>query len=171
MATANDLLRHDHVLLGSQTSNGTAVNTTTTRTALFTAITIPARTLSAGDVIQVFGGVQIGITGTPTVLFDLGVNGTAVIATPALTTVAAGGFGLIARGTVRSIGSSGTILWSLQCVSPGDIVEVSGVGATQDTSADTVDTTADITLNWYITWGTANASNTATGYNFWAMQN
>lgn len=171
MSTANDLLRHDHALLGAQTGNGTAVDTTTTRTALFTAITIPKNTLNVGDVIRVFCGLSFGITATPTILIDLGVNGTAVIATAAMTTVTAGALLLEATGIVRSIGASGTVLWSLSIHNPGDIVEAASISGIQDTTADTLDTTADATLNWYVTWGTSSASNTATGRNFYAMQN
>ena|SRR3990167_7587050 len=163
--------RQNHVLLGSQTSNGTAVDTTTTRTALFTAITIPAYTLEAGDVIEVFGGISFGITSTPTILIDLGVNGTAVIATAAMTTVTAGALLVRATGTVRSSGATGTIMWSLWIADPGDIVEAAGIEGIQDTTADTVSTVADITLNWYVTWGTSHASNTATGRNFHAVKN
>ena len=171
MATANDLLRKDHVLLGAQTSNGTAVASSTTRTALFTAITIPADMLAVGDVVKVFCGLSFGITGTPTILIDLGVNGTAVIATAAMTTVTAGALLLEAVGIVRAIGTSGSILWSLKIFDPGDIVEAASIEGIQDTTADTVSTRADITLNWYVTWGTSHASNTATGYNFFAEVN
>ncbi len=165
-----DLLRHDHSLIGSQYADGTAVASTTTRTALFTAINIPARTLSLGDVIRVFCGLSYGITGTPTILVDLAVNGTAVIATAALTTVTAGALLLEATGIVRVVGTAGRILWSLKQASP-DIAEVAGSRALQDTAVDAVDTEAEIALNWYVTWGTSSASNTATGYNFYAMQN
>ena len=175
MATANDRLRKDHVLLGSQVSNGTAVHTTTARTALFTAITIPANMLAVGDIVRVFCGLSFGITGTPTILIDLGVNTVAVIATAAMTTVTAGALLLEAVGTVRTITdqapTTGGILWSLKIFDPGDIVEAASIEAIQDTAVDAVATDADILLNWYVTWGTSNASNTATGYQFYAEVN
>ena len=144
--------------IGSEGAAGSAIANTVTATNLYTAHTIPGGTLNVGDVIVQECRVGYGVTGTPDITLNAVVNGTAVLSSGALTTAAAGQFMAQLIGVVRAIGASGSILWEW-VVQSND----SGLNAVVvDTTADSVDTNADITLATSLTWSAASASNTAT---------
>lgn len=148
--------------LGSEDAAGSAVANTVTRTALFTNQTVLANTLRVGDVIEVVARANYGITGTPNITTDISVNGSAVISSGAVATSAAGRVFITAYGLVTAVGSSGSILWTFVQHSNDSALNV----VIGDTTADTLDMTANATVNVAVTWGTANASNTITGYLF-----
>lgn len=164
------------------TSDATAVVSTTTETALFTAPTIPANYLQDGRTLRLRAGGQYSTTSTPTIIFGLRYGSatagvmlakTAACTTPSGVTAAMWNLDLIM--TVRSNGSAGTLfaMGTAQLFAgvAGTVASATGEGLlTPMGSAGvlapavaTCDFTADTALNLTLTWSASSASNTATG--------
>jgi hypothetical protein len=143
-----------------------SVANTTTPTGL-TAVTIPANGLSVGDVIELEARGVLSTTGTPTLNVGTYVNAAATAGVTGTMTQGSGvanePFSVRALGTVRSVGATGTISWNIlfQLDGATDILKLV-VG----TTADTVNTTADMTFALYFTWSAASASNTLTVHQY-----
>lgn len=169
--------------LAAATSSGTAVANTTTETILFPDITVPANYMQDGRTLRLRAIGQYSTTATPTILFSLrwgGVAGTLLCKTAATTlpTVTAALWNLDILLTVRSNGSTGTIMANgAASIYAGVAATVaSSTGAAADTpmtaggvlapAAVTVDLTIDKALSITATWSAASASNTTTGLNY-----
>lgn len=144
---------------GCDEAASTAYHTSTTATSiLYATKVIPANTLSDGSIIKLVVVGNLGITSTPDWTSELYVNAASVLSTGALTMAAATAFRMEFVGVVRSVGATGTILWSLT-----QIADDTGIHTVKcATTANSVDTTAAITLDVYGTWSASSASNTET---------
>lgn len=167
------------------TADGTAVVNTVTETILFPNITIPANYLQDGRSLRLNAVGAYSTTATPTLLFSLrwgGVSGTLLCKSAAITggsTVTNALWWLEVMLTVRSNGSSGTVMangWaSVYSATAATVGSATGApgdspmtnGGVTGPAVATVDFTADTALSITLTWGTANASNTATGKNYY----
>lgn len=138
------------------------------------AVTIPVGSLDDGAVIVIEAAGVISTTGTPNLTIRV-INGTtALISSGAVATgsgLASVPFFIRAVGVVRTRGSAGTILWSLNAMIQ-EAATAQNTYSAVDTTADTVDQTAALTLDIDYTWGTASASNTLTTSqrNLWVFQ-
>jgi hypothetical protein len=157
----------------STVETSTTVANDTAETELAGALTINANSLVDGALIRGFAyGTLINVA-TPTIQFDLQVNSVDVLSTGALTTddainTTAAPWNISYMGTVRTIGpgTTGTIMWG------ATLVASAGAGAVAfttpshnveaDTTADTVNTEADITVRITSTWSAADAANSIT---------
>lgn len=166
------------------TASGTAVANTTTETILFPNVTIPANYLQDGRSLRLTAYGQYSTTGTPTMLFSLrwgGSSGTLIAKTAAITTpsgVTAAMWKVELILTVRSNGSSGTVMCNGECavyaaVAPTVASATGAAAVTPMTNGGvitpavaTLDLTADTALALTLTWSAASASNTATGLNY-----
>lgn len=167
-------------------ADGSAVVNTTTETVLIPANTalIPANYLADGRLLRIWAFGKYSNTSTPTMLFKLragGVGGTvlaqsAAVTTP--TTVTNATWTLEIYIQVRSNGSSGTVManGNLQvfaAVAP-TVASATGAAASTPMTAGGVtapatasfDMTANQDITLTLTWGTANAANTALCNNF-----
>lgn len=166
------------------TSDGTAIASTTTETAIF-AKTIPADYMQDGRTVRlrVFG--KYSTTATPTMIFGLrwgtATGGVLLCKTAACTTpsgVTNAMWDLDVLGTVRSNGATGTIMANgtarIFAAVAGTVASATGEGLVTPMSAGgvvtpavaTCDFTADTALTVTLTWSASSASNTATGLNF-----
>jgi hypothetical protein len=165
------------------TAAGTAVANTTTETIIFPNVTIPANYMQDGRVLRLTAYGQWGIQAAGNT-FRIrvrwgGVAGTVLFDSSAITNDAVAKTAAQWKAEIllqtRSNGSSGTIISMGDCTfstatSP-TIATVTNYGCTvigsaggiTTPAATTVDLTADTALSITWTWGTANASNTATG--------
>lgn len=171
------------------TASGTAIASSTTETAIYSGITIPANYMNDGRVLRLrmFGGY--GTTATPTLTFTVrwgGTSGTVMAKSGAVTTTSAVGGGASMTAAwdaeiyiqIRSNGSSGTAytmgnvhLHTSTAATAGTVTNyglaipvVSGsTGGTTPATA-TVDLTADTSLVVDATWGTSNAANSIQGH-------
>lgn len=165
------------------TSDGTAIANSTTETIIFPNVTIPANYLQDGRTLRltVFG--KHSTTATPTLTFRLrwgGVSGTVLAASGAITcaTVTNAGFKIDLILTVRSNGSSGTVMANGEAVVYGGTAPTVGsatgapgigpmtAGGQTAPATATVDLTADAALSITAQWSAASASNTLTGTNY-----
>lgn len=138
--------------------------------------TIPANYLQVGMVLGVFAQGTFSNTGTPTLLLGVyygGVAGTKLAATGATTTTTAATnwpWRVWYRGTVRSIGSSGTIMGGGFVMLGTSLTAMSLIPIDNAAAATvTIDTTTAKTLTIGAQWGTSNASNTTTCVQFHAQ--
>jgi hypothetical protein len=148
-------------LMGCLTAAGTALSNSTTETALG-AVTIPANSLQVGSLIRVrYQGIATATNSTDTLAVKLyigGLTGTALIS-HAATDVANNDVFLGEYSiTVRTIGSSGTM------VGVGTYKSVPAAEGTMTIKDDilastTLDTTADKDITVSGTWSVASASN------------
>jgi len=133
---------------------------------------IPANFLLPGMRIKVRAACSFSTTATPTLLVGVyygGVAGTALAATSAVTTGTATAWPLTLwyEGTVRTIGSTGTIMGygfvdlgtSLTAYTHRPIPETA-------LATVTIDTTASKAITLGAQWGTSSASNTLTCVDF-----
>lgn len=153
-------------------ADGVALASSTTLTDISPApqITLPGNLLEPGSEIELWASGQFSTTGTPTLLLGLyfgGVAGAALAASSAVTTgsaAAAWPWQLYYRGTVRSIGASGSIKGQGRLFLGTSLTALS-LRAIPETSAGrtvTIDTTTAKTLTVGAQWGTSSASNTIT---------
>lgn len=150
-------------IIFAATDDATVEDTTTETTIIPTGVgstTIPANWFGVGDTLRVVLRGSLGDTGTPTLNIKALLGSTEIIATGAQALnagVSDVGFDFLIYITCRTTGTSGTVVGS------GNFVYDSGTALDAvNTSAVTVDTTADLTLDVTATWGTANVSNTIT---------
>jgi len=101
------------VLLGNQAAAGTALTNTTDETALGT-VTIPAKTLQPGSLIQIrFQGIATATDSTDTLAVALkigGLSGTALISIPATDVANNNVFTGEYELAIRTVGASGTMV-------------------------------------------------------------
>lgn len=154
------------------TADGTAYNTSTTLTDVSPTpnIVLPANLFQPGSKIELRAYGQFSNTSTPTLLLGFyygGVAGVALAASSAVTTtttLTAVPWVLEYRGTIRAVGTSGSIngqgrLYlgtSLTAFTIRPIPETSGARTV------TLDTTAAKSVTVGAQWGTSSASNTLT---------
>lgn len=166
------------------TAAGTAVANTTTETAIFSNVTVPANYMADGRALRMTAmgawGIQAaantlrfrvrwgGTTGT--ILFDTGTI------TGSGSAVTNGIWRLDVILQTRSNGSSGSIMSigsavlstatapTIGTVGNYGVEALGGSAGASAPAAATVDLTADTALCLSMTWGTANASNTVTGH-------
>lgn len=171
--------------LAWSTADGTAVANTTTETIVFPDVTIPANYMQDGRQLEQWAFGKYSTTGTPTMRFRTrwgGVAGT-VLSDSGTVTSGSGVTNAIwfvyLRSTTRANGSSGSVftmgfatIGSATASTVGSatgapaIAMMSSAGITVP-AAVTVDLTAATALSLTITWGTASASNTITGNNYY----
>jgi hypothetical protein len=152
----------------------TAVGNTTSETIIFPDVTIPANFMNDGRLLNVRAQGQHSTTGTPTLIFRVrwgGVAGTLICLSQTFTTgsgVTANLWELDILIQGRSNGSSGTLV-AIGCVSLVGATVVSSlmcVGGSATPAATTCDLSVDKALSVTAQWGTQNASNTLTGWNY-----
>jgi predicted RecA/RadA family phage recombinase len=144
-------------LLYSAPSASTAISNVATETAFDRAVTIPANTLTVGDVIRVRAAVIATATNsTDTLDIQLRLGTTDVVATGAIdvanNNIAYLDFDVI----VRTIGASGTFVATgvTAIGAPGTATALPRL-----TASTALDTTADLSVNVSATWSVANAGN------------
>lgn len=156
------------------TSDGTAVASSATATAIFRTTTIPANFLFEGRVIRIRARGKLSTTGTPTLKFGIyynGVAGTLLAETEAITMgsgVSNVNWSIDVDIVCRTTGSSGSVLamgearvhTSATAVSH-NVFGVSGYDAPAAVSS--LNLATDWPLAIAATWGTSSASNTLTG--------
>jgi predicted RecA/RadA family phage recombinase len=144
-------------LLYSAVSASTAISNVATETAFDRAVTIPANTLTVGDVIRVRAAVIATVTNsTDTLDIQLRLGTTDVASTGAIdvanNNIAYIDFDII----VRTIGALGTFVATgvTAIGAPGTATALPRL-----TASTALDTTADLSLNVSATWSVANAGN------------
>lgn len=159
--TGGTLDRVLFVLLTSETVASTATETK------ITGATVPANTLQPGSVLTLEAFGVVGTTSNATLAIKLYFGSTAVL-TRTVTTVSPTGtpsFYLKARATCLTNGASGTMLfalWMSTFYTAVDGVTPAGAIVICDTTADSVDTTADSAFQFSVTFEASSASNTMT---------
>lgn len=156
------------------TSDGTAVASTASVTAIFRTTTIPANYMFEGRILRVTARGKLSTTGTPTIKFGIyynGVAGTLLAETEAITNgsgVANVNWSLTADIICRSTGSSGSLL----VMGDARVHTAAGTVATNVFGVSGYDAPAavsslNLATDWPLaiaaTWGTSSASNTLTG--------
>lgn len=168
------------------TSDGTAIANTTTETAIYTAVSIPANYMQDGRVLELIcRGKFSTTTGPPTLRFrarwGAAVSGTLIADSGTMTTIASvtnAMFEVILHLQVRSNGATGTILGMgtatlLGAVAPTvgsatgapAIAAMGSAGVTAPATA-TCDFTTTTNLTLSAEWSAASASNTLTGMQY-----
>jgi hypothetical protein len=134
------------------------------------SIILPGNTLELGTELELWAAGQFGNTGTPTLLLGFyygGIAGVALAATTAITT-ASGVSGvpwqLYWRGTVRAIGSAGSIKGQgfLHLGTSLTAFTLRPIPETLALRTVAIDTTAAKAVTVGAQWGTSNAANTLT---------
>jgi hypothetical protein len=168
-------------------SSGSAVVNTTTETILIPANTalIPANYMGDGRSLHIFAMGSYSTTSTPTMLFTLragGSSGTLLCKSAAITaasSVTAALWSVEIWLTTQTGGSSGTVMANGMATvysgtaatvgsatgAPGTSAMTAGGVITPATASFNMTNSQDLTLT--LTWGTANASNTATCLQFY----
>lgn len=154
------------------TADGTALANSTTLTDISAApqVTLPANILEVGSKIELIAFCSFSTTGTPTLLAGFyfgGVAGSTLAVSTAITTgTGAAAWPLILRyrGTVRTAGSSGSIVGQGELLLGTSLAAFSSRPIPETLAARTltIDTTASKIITVGAQWGTANASNTIT---------
>jgi hypothetical protein len=154
------------------TADGTALASSTTLTDISPApqLTLPANTLEVGMKVIIEAQCTFSTTGTPTLLVGFyygGIAGSALAASTAVTTgSAAAAWPVILRyrGTVRAIGSSGSIYGQGEYLLGTSLTAFSARPIPETAAARTVtiDTTTAKAVTVGAQWGTSSASNTIT---------
>lgn len=154
------------------TANGTAYNTSAALTDVSSKpdTVISANTLEIGSEIEVLADGNFSNTGTPTLLLGFyygGIAGVALAASTAITTTTAAAswpFQLYYRGTVRSLGTAGSIEGQGRLYLPTSLTALTLRAIPETLAARTVsiDTTAPKAITVGAQWGTNNALNTLT---------
>lgn len=153
--------------------DGAAYHTSTTLTDVspLPPIKLPANFLEIGTEIEILAEGQFSNTGTPTLLLGLylgGVAGVALAASGAVTTITAATawpWQLWYRGTVRAIGTAGSIQGQGRLYMPASLTQFQATYAIPITAAArtvAIDTSIEKTLTVGAQWGASSASNTLT---------
>lgn len=162
---------------GNAGQAGTALATSATLTDVnyltTTNCVLAASELQVGSVIELEAFGVASNTGTPTLLLGFyygGVAGTALAATSAVTTTTAmtnWAWRLKWTGTVRSVGSTGTIMGFGSVDIPTSLTAITTRRIPETALATvTIDTTTAKALTVGAQWGTSSASNTLTCHGF-----
>lgn len=176
--TTNKLMLLPNGIFYDQYGATTAIANTTTATSLFnnssttvvdlgvpgraSSLVIPGNSLTKGTIIKGTIRGSIANTGTPDLTVTAGYTPTGgnytVLATTGAVTmsnISASFFEAVFEFMVADVGTTGSIV--------GTINQTSAAVVTNSVpTAATVDTTAEITIGAKLTWGTASASNTCT---------
>lgn len=148
-----------------------ASSTTLTDVSPLPAITIPGNTLEAGVEIELYAEGQFSNTSTPTLLLGFyygGIAGAALAASGAITTITgatAWAWRMQYRGTVRTIGTTGSIQGQGALWMPASLTQFQAPYAIPAVAANrvvTIDTSTAKTITVGAQWGTSSASNTLT---------
>lgn len=156
------------------TADGAAIANTTTETAIFNAITIPANYLQDGRVLRIRAFGKLSTTGTPTIQFGLrfgtATGGVLLWQTEAITNGSAVtnvNWSLEIIVQVRTNGATGTVIAMgdvmVNTSATANVSHAASVSGYDAPATATIDATADTALNLTAKWGTANAANTLTG--------
>lgn len=149
------------VLGGNLAAAGTALTASSTETALGT-VTIPARLLQPGSLIQVrYQGIATATNSTDTLAVKLyigGLTGTALISHAATDVANNDVFSGEYELAIRTVGASGTMVG---CGTYKSIPAAEGTMTIKDDilASTTIDTTADQDITVSGTWSTTNAGN------------
>lgn len=155
-------------------TSGSAYASSTTITdvspgATVNAIVVPGGALDLGSVVIIRSFWTASNTGTPTLLSGFyygGVAGTALAASTAVTTTTAMSgwtWKMEYEGVVQATGTSGKIFGSGKLYVPTSLTAWTIRPIPETTPAQvTIDTTVSKIITTGLTWGTSNASNTAT---------
>lgn len=157
----------------SHITDGAAYATSTTLTDVSPApaIAVAANTLEVGSEIELYAEGQFSNTSTPTLILGFyygGVAGTAIAASGAITTITgatAWAWQMQYRGTVRSVGATGSIQGQGRLYMPASLTQMQAAYAIPATLAlrtVTIDTSTAKTFTVGAQWGTSSASNTLT---------
>jgi hypothetical protein len=150
-------------LIHSLEADGTAVANTLVQTALATGKSIPGHGLRDGIVVRATLYAVYASTGTPNLTVVFRVGGTDICTTGA---VAAGGSGgvikVVAEFTVRSTGTTGTIMAAMEQVSDVAALNVPDVNA----ATNTVDLEAAQIVDFTAEWSVAAAGNSIVAHQF-----
>lgn len=158
-------------------SSGTALASSVALTDITPApqFTFPANYLQVGMAIDVFAQGTFSNTATPTLLLGVyygGVAGTKLAAIGATTTTTGATnwpWRLYYRATVRSVGSSGTIMGGGYVLLGTSLTAMTLIPIDAAAAATvTIDTTTAKTLTIGAQWGASSASNTTTCVQFHA---
>lgn len=152
-------------------ADGTPLASSTTLTDISPTpnITLPANLLEPGSEVELLAYGQFSTTGTPTLLVGFyygGVAGTALAVSSAVTTGTATAWPFILRwtGTVRTVGTSGSIVGQGEFLL-GTALTTFSSRAIPEVAASrtvTIDTTVAKAITVGAQWGTNSASNTVT---------
>ena len=156
------------------TADGTAVANTTTESAIFNGVTIPANYLQDGRVLRLRAFGKLSTTGTPTIKFGLrfgtATGGVLLWQTEAITNgsaVTSINWSLEVVVQVRTNGSTGTLIAMgdvmVNTSTSANVSQAVSVSGSDLPATASCDFTADTALTLTATWGTASASNTLTG--------
>lgn len=166
------------------TIDGTAVANTTTETAIFSAVTIPANYMTDGRVLQVTAQGRLSSVTAPTIRFRLrwgtATGGVVLWDSGVITTNSATAalWAVEIMVQTRTNGATGTLFAIGQCLvgsaaaptvasaTGAPAIGVFGSAGDDTPAAATCDLTADTALNLTATWSAASASNTLTGHNY-----
>lgn len=153
-------------------TSGAALASSTTLTDVSPTPTnkLPANFLEPGTEVELYAAGEFSNTGTPTLLLGFylgGVAGVALAASAAIATatgITAVPWQLKYRGTVRSVGATGSIegqgeLWLPTSLTAWTIRPIPEVAASRTV---TIDTSVEKTVTVGAQWGTSSASNTLT---------
>lgn len=158
-------------VLFTQTANATVANTVAETTIIGSGVgslTLPANFLTVGRTIHFrLWGIYSTDAAAPTLNVNVKLGGTTIMTTTAIAATAAmTNRGLTIHGmiTCRTTGATGTVFGQGQC-EQNNANTNSQARDMENTATVTVDTTAALTFDITVTWGTANANNTATGTN------
>lgn len=154
-------------------TDGTAYASSVTLTDVSPApaIKLPANILEAGSEIEIYAEGQFSNTGTPTLLLGFylgGVAGVAFAASTAVTTITgatAWAWQMRYRGTVRAIGTAGSIQGQGALYMPASLTQFQApyaIPATLAARTVAIDTSVEKTITVGAQWGTSSASNTLT---------
>lgn len=151
---------------------GNTIANTGSDTAFNSSYTVPANTLSAGDVVRLkLWGIYSTALTPPTITVKVKIGGTTVLNTGAITTVgnvSSAGFFMDIDLSFFTIGASGTC--DAQAYGEYATALTTGLSINvPNSSTTTIDTTVDELIQVTITWGTASASNTITCRQFDAL--
>lgn len=155
-------------------ADAAAYNTSTTLTDVTPvggAIKIPANLLQPGTEIEIMADGQFSNTGTPTLLIGSywgGVAGVALAASAAITTITAAtawSWQYWYRGTVRAIGTAGSIQGQGRLYMPASLTQFQAPYAVPASAAArtvAIDTTIEKSVTIGAQWSASSASNTLT---------
>lgn len=148
-----------------------ASSTTLTDVSPAPALKLPANVLEPGSEIELYAEGHFSNTATPTLLLGFylgGVAGVAIAASTAITTVTGAtswAFNMRYRGTVRAIGTAGSIQGQGALYMPASLTQFQApyaIPATLAARTVTIDTSVEKTITVGAQWGTSSASNTLT---------
>lgn len=144
---------------GAVTVASSSSETTLLDTGFGGVSTLPAAFFGTYTVLKLKARGYVSNTSTPTLTIRFKLAGSEIVATASITTasgLSGSGWSLDLQAACRSVGGSGTIM------TLGEFRIGSNTYFMTNTTTDTIDTTAAMTLGLTAQWGTLSASNTIT---------